>query len=73
MSSLDVPDYNAWVTEEEEMWVEEILRRIRKGDYRTHEPMLADVEQIHTNAVKYNTPGNGQHGGPGLLQSDPDP
>ena len=68
MSNLDVPDYNLWVGEEEEMWMEEIMRRIRKGDYKTHEPMLAHIEQIHINAVKYNTPGNGQFGGPGRLQ-----
>ena len=69
MSNLDVPDYNLWVGEEEEMWMEEIMRRVRKGDYKTHEPMLAHIEQIHANAVKYNTPGNGQFGGPGRLSA----
>lgn len=67
MSTLTVPDYNVWVREEEEMWIEEVMHRIRKGNYRAHEPMLADVDQIYTNAAKYNTPGNGEHGGPGLL------
>ena len=61
-----VPDYNIWVKEEEEMWLEEIKNRIRKGHYTTHEAMLADMDQIHTNAVKYNTTGNGQIGMPGM-------
>ena len=51
------------------MWIEEVMCRIGKAAYRTHEPMLADVDQIYTNAAKYNTPGNGEHGGPGLLQA----
>ena len=67
MSTLDVMDYNVWVKEEEEMWLEDIRRRIREGEYRTHEAMLKHIEQIYTNAVKYNTPGNGEIGGPGVF------
>ncbi len=66
MSNLIVPDYSIWVKEEEEMWLEEIKNRIRQGHYTTHEAMLADMNQIHSNAVKYNTIGNGQIGMPGM-------
>ena len=65
VSTLDVLDYNVWV--KEELRLQDTKRRIREGEYKPHEAMLAHIEQIHTNAVKYNTPGNGEIGGPGVF------
>ena len=60
---MAVRDYNEWVTEEDEMWLTKIQERIKTGEYKVYQQMLADVQQIHTNAVAYNTAGHGYSSG----------
>lgn len=68
---INVTDYNEFVNEGDEMWLDGIKDRIGQGQYKMHEAMLAHIEQIHTNSVKYNTPGNGRHGFAGASKSMP--
>ena len=63
MNTIIVPDYNEWVREEDEMWLNKIQERIRMGEYRAYQQMLADVQQIHTNALAYNTAEHGRSSG----------
>ena len=63
MSTINVPDYNEWVREEDEMWLNKIQERIRMGEYRAYQQMVADVQQIYTNALAYNTAEHGRSSG----------
>ena len=63
MNTIIVPDYNEWVREEDEMWLNKIQERIRMGEYRVYRQMLADVQQIHTNALAYNAAEHGRSSG----------
>ena len=45
------------------MWLNRIQERIRMGEYRVYQQMLADVQQIHTNALAYNAAEHGRSSG----------
>lgn len=60
---MTVPDYNEWVREEDEMWLTKVQERIRAGEYKAYQQMLADVQQIHTNALAYNSAEHGKSSG----------
>ena len=60
---MTVPDYNEWVKEEDEMWLTKIQERVRMGEYKVYQQMLADVQQIHTNALAYNAAEHGKSSG----------
>lgn len=62
MRKTVVPDYNAWVKPEDEMWLEKIRGRISKYHYATAAAFVADLDQIRVNAEAYNTPGHGRVG-----------
>ena len=70
VNQLFVADYNDWVKVEDEIWLERIRKKISAGHYSTHTALLADVQQLLTNAKGYNNPGHGLHGDQGhpLLQ-----
>ena len=57
-----VPDYNDFVKEADEMWLDKISRKINGLKYRSAEEFRQDIICLKTNAVAYNTPGNGAHG-----------
>lgn len=62
------PDYNDFVQPSDEMWLDKISRKIKGLKYSTAAAFKEDVDQIHANAVAYNTPGKGTCGGESKMQ-----
>ena len=67
VSATDAPDYTYWVPEEKHMWLEKMMEKARSGRYTDSNAFMDDVRQIQENAVTYNTPGRGAHGGTRLI------
>ncbi len=57
-----VPDYNLYVTKEDEMCFEVIERRLKEAMYSSASEFLTDIDRIVSNAVAYNSPYCGDQG-----------
>ena len=57
-----VPDYNLYVTKEDEMCLEVIERRLKEAKYSSASEFLTDIDRIVSNAVAYNSPYCGDQG-----------
>ena len=71
VSTVTIPDYNDFVSEEEEMWLDLVRARIRSGHYRQHDAMITDIRRIYVNAMRYNAKDKGAYGEEGELSGPP--
>lgn len=67
VSTVSIPDYNEFVPDDEEMWLDEVRTRIRSGQYRQHDAMITDIRRIYVNAMRYNSNDKGAYGVEGGL------
>lgn len=63
------PDYNEFVKPVDEMWLDKMSGKIKGLKYSTAAAFKEDVDQIHSNAVAYNSPGCGTYGGESTFTS----
>jgi len=59
-------DYHEWVGRGEDVWLDLIEDRARKGEYTSTDHFMADVDQMKTNCITYHTEGYGAHNDPAV-------
>ncbi|PRW61593.1 Transcription initiation factor TFIID subunit 1 isoform C [Chlorella sorokiniana] len=81
VSTRFIPDYHDWVPKHEVLILTDLSKKAKGGRYLSVDQFRAkggrylsvdqfreDLQRIYRNAVQYNTPGHGQHGGPYFIE-----
>ena len=56
---MEVPDYHTFVQKEKEMWLQCVAQKANRGAYTSVADFKADIQQIVTNCIAYNSPNRG--------------
>jgi hypothetical protein len=68
VSTRFIPDYHDWVPKHEVLILTDLSKKAKGGRYLSVDQFREDLQRIYRNAVQYNTPGHGQHGGPYFIE-----